>query len=175
MQDEPSQLWMRLKPVVDVPAPILPEGYQQRTFRPGDEDAWIALLNRGDFERWDDARLARMLARQRPRLPLDGIFFITRGGELAGSACMFLLDEHGDTTGELGWVVVDPAHRGRGLGILACRAALRYARARCATSVFLRTEDRRIEAIRIYLHLGFVPEIQDATHPERWNRLLSRP
>jgi mycothiol synthase len=174
MSNERSQLGMRLKPVEEIAEPELPEGYELRVFRPGDERAWIALLNRGDFERWDDTRLERMLARVQPRLPLDGIFFITHGADLAGSACMFLLEEDGDTVGELGWVVVDPAHRGRGLGVLACSAALRYARANGVSSVFLRTEDRRIDAIRIYTRLGFTPEMKDTTHPPRWAKVLPR-
>lgn len=168
---EPSQLWMRLTLPPGISIPDLPRGYRLRTFEAGDEQDWIALLNTG-FEPWNNVRLQRILTRLEPRLPRDGIFFITHRTRLAGSACMFLHANDGEATGELGWVVVDPAHRGHGLGEIACLAALDYARRRQIRSVFLRTEESRIAAIRIYLRLGFVPEMRDGTHPERWNALL---
>lgn len=163
---------MRLEPVIEVATPAMPEGYALRTFRPGDEAAWIALLNTG-FDPWDEERLRRVLAREQPRLPLEGIFFITRDNRMAGGACLFLHQIDGRTIGELGWVVVDPAHQGHRLGLLACRAALGFAFQQGARSVYLRTEDSRAAAIRTYLRLGFEPELRDATHPERWCALLA--
>jgi mycothiol synthase len=74
-------------------------------------------------------------------------------------------------TSELGWVVVEPAHRGRGLGELVCRGALGYVGALGHRYAYLLTEDFRRAAIKTYLRLGFEPEILDASHPARWAAL----
>lgn len=167
MTAELSQLWMRLTLRDAPPAARLPPGYGLRTFEQGDEDDWIALLNTG-FSPWTRLRLDRILTRPTPYLPRSGIFFITMQDALAGSACMFL---HDDNVGELGWVVVHPDHQGLALGTQACLAALDYAYQQRLTSVFLRTEDARRPAIRVYLTLGFEPEIRDETQPARWETL----
>jgi hypothetical protein len=69
MPEERSQLRMGLALGDGVADPALPDGYQLRTFRRGDENAWIALLETGDFNGWDHERLRRMLTRGQP---LDG-------------------------------------------------------------------------------------------------------
>jgi mycothiol synthase len=149
---------------------VLP-GYDLRPFRHGDEDAWIALLNTGDFGVWDRPRLRRMLAGERAPLPLEGIYFITKNNQPVGTSCVFFHpSDHGDIP-ELGWVAVHPAQRGRGLGLLLCQAALCFVRDRGYRYMYLKTEDFRLAAIKTYLRLGFEPELTDPSHVLRWQVL----
>lgn len=151
--------------------PQLAPDYRLRTYRPGDEDAWLALLSSGVFGSWDHPRLARMLAGERGPLPRSGIFFVTMADEPVGTACAFLHpDECGDVA-ELGWVVVHPKHRGHGLSLQVCRAVLGFVRALDHSYVYLLTEDFRLAAIKTYLRLGFVPEMVDPSHPGRWQAI----
>jgi mycothiol synthase len=173
VREESTQLWMRLILTDKPPAPDVPNGYSLRTHQPGDDGAWIKLLNTG-FDPWDQDRLDRMLTRPNPRLPLEAIFFITHAEGIVGSACLFLDNGGDELVGELGWVVVNPAHQGRALGKAACLAALRYAWQHRLPSVYLRTEEARLPAIRLYLTLGFAPKMRADTHPERWRVLLNR-
>jgi mycothiol synthase len=145
-------------------------GHALRTFHPGDEDGWIALLSTGGWDPWDRPRLDGMLAGAGANLPHEGIFFATHDDRIVGAACVFLQCD-GAAAAELGWVVVDPAHRGRGLARLICVAALRFVRDRGCPYAFLNTEDFRVPAVRLYLDLGFEPEMVDPSHPAWWAAL----
>lgn len=171
MPGEWAQLRMGFTRFGALPAPRPASGYGLRTYRPGDEDAWIAILSTGDFGVWDRARLDGMLAGERAPLPREGIVFATREGRPVGTACVFLHPGAGGDVAELGWVAVHPAHRGRGLGLAVCRAALGFARGAGHGYAYLLTEDFRLPAIGMYLRLGFEPEMADASHPARWAAL----
>ena len=152
-----------------MPQPV--PGYDLRTFRPGDEGAWIALLSTGDFGIWDRPRLDRMLAGERAPIPLAGVFFVTLEDQPVGTACTFLHPgENGDIP-ELGWVVVYPIHRGHGLGQQVCGATLGFIRDLSHNYAYLLTEDFRLPAIKMYLRLGFEPEMADPSHPGQWEAL----
>ena len=151
------------------PCPI--SGYGLRTFHPGDEEAWIGLLSSGDFGMWDRPRMDRMLAGERAPLPLQGIFFATCGDQLVATACVFLHPGESGDVPELGWVVVDPEHRGHGLGRQVCLAALGFVRELGHDYVYLLTEDFRLPAMAMYLRLGFEPEMIDPGSPAQWEAL----
>jgi mycothiol synthase len=150
-----------------------PADYGVRTFRGGDEDAWVGLLQTGQFTTWDRERLDLMLASGHVLTPQDGIFFTTDTDDRpVGTACTQL---HPGTDGlvgaEVGWVVVAPEHRGRGLGLVVCRAVLGFI-GRCGYDrAFLRTDDFRLPAIQTYLTLGFQPVLVDPSHPARWDAI----
>jgi mycothiol synthase len=156
-----------------VMAPQPPLGYGLRTFRPGDEDAWVDLLLTGEFGMWDRPRLDRMIAGDRAPLPPAGIFFVTYGTRLVGTACTFLYDSEAGGIAELGWVVVHPRHRGHGLGRQVCRAVLGFVRSLEYRYAYLLTEDFRRPAIKMYLALGFEPEMVDPSHPAWWAMILA--
>ena len=96
--------------------------YGLRTFRPGDEDAWLALLQSGDFGAWNRTRLDLMLKHPHVKVPPDGIFFATLDDRPVGTASTYFHPVDQGIDPELGWVVVDPRHRGHGLGLLVCQA-----------------------------------------------------
>ena len=152
-------------------APQLAPGYGLRSYCPGDEDAWLAILSTGEFGEWDRTRLELILNSGRAPLPLAGIFFATVDDRPVGTACTFLYRREAEEISELGWVAVLPPHQGHGLGLAVCRAVLGFARGLGHRYSFLLTEDFRLGAIKTYLRLGFQPEMVDASHPERWAAL----
>src|SRR5262245_24464650 len=99
---------------------LLPSGYVLRALRSGDESAGRALLQSGEFGVWTRTRLNVMLASEHVRAPTEGIFFATLNDRPVGTASTYLHPAADRVEPELGWVVVDPAHRGRGLGLLVC-------------------------------------------------------
>jgi mycothiol synthase len=155
----------------DVPFARPVGGYEFRTYRPGNERAWIDTFGTGDFGNWDRARLDRMLAGERAPLPLEGVVFATSGDLPVGVANLFLYERDGRPYSELGWVAVRPEHRGRGLAYEVCRRILLVAKSAGHHYTYLKTEDFRLGAIKTYLRLGFEPEIHERGHSARWNEL----
>lgn len=158
------QLRMVRPTLEDLPSAILPDGYSWRTFHSGDEAAWIDLLHTGDFGTWDAARLAKLLAGERAPLPPECVVFLTQNDVPIGVAGAFL---HPDGV-ELGWVVIHPKHRGRGLCRPLCVLTLEAGRRAGGVKAFLKTEDYRPAAIRTYIGLGFTPEMTAPAHPAWW-------
>lgn len=148
--------------------PTPPARYGLRTFRPGDEDAWLALLQSGEFGAWDRVRLDLMLRNPHVRVPHDGIFFATVDDRPVGTASTYLHPVDDRIDPELGWVVVNPSHRGHGLGSLVCQAVLEYVGRLGYDHAYLLTDDFRLPAIKTYLRLGFEPVLTDPSHPARW-------
>jgi mycothiol synthase len=172
-----SQLRMGFRRFELLEPPRMPPGYALRTFRSGDEVAWIAMLNTGEFRRWDRQRLEHFLAGERAAVPRDGIFFATYDDRPVASACTCLHAAPGGDVPEVGWVIADPEHRGHGLALQVCRAVLGYMGNLGHDYAYLLTEDFRVPALATYLKLGFEPEMQDETQPARWaaiRRLVAR-
>jgi mycothiol synthase len=168
-----SQLRMGYFRLPEIPSARVVAGYSFRTFRAGDEAAWISILNTGDFGAWDRHRLDQMLAGARAPLPLDSIVFATEAdddGVPVGVANAFLYDSGDGQCAELGWLAVRPEHRGHGLAYEICRRVLGFSRASGHRYVFLKTEDFRVAAIKTYLRLGFEPEMKP-DQVERWAEL----
>jgi len=166
-----AQLKMRFTRFDRLPEARLPEGYEVRAYRPGDEAAWAAILNATEsLGKWDVDRVVRLLQGQRHAVP-EGTFFVTWKGLPVATATTVI--GPGNLLPEVGWVGVVPAHQGHRLAFHVCLAVLRYMRDRGFQETYLLTDDFRLPAIKTYLRLGFEPEIADPSHPARWQRILS--
>ena len=168
-----SQLRMGFRRFGDLEKPRAVDGYRLRTYRPGDEEAWLSVLSRAGFAAWDRDRLDRTLAGERGPLPLEGIIFATKDDRPVGAANALLYMGESGQYSELGWLAVDPSHRGHGLGLEICRGVLNFAKRLGHEYTYLRTDDFRLPAIKTYLRLGFLPEEIDSTHAKRWRDLRS--
>ncbi|MBN1675568.1 MAG: GNAT family N-acetyltransferase [Kiritimatiellae bacterium] len=154
--------------------PPVPRGYALRTFRPGDARGYVsAVQSAGLGKDWTTKTVPARLARAVP----GGLFLVvhrkTRQIVAACAAEHSPRDGHPDA-GELGWVAVHPAHRGKGLGLLVCAAALRRLLDIGYGDVHLLTDDFRLPAIKTYLKLGFVPCLYAAGMTKRWKEVCTR-
>jgi len=134
-------------------------GYVIRTYRPGDEAHFLSLMAKMDFDPWDDEKLRYNMARIIP----DGWFFaVERASESIVGTAMCLHNYTGSTpfTGDVGWLVCDPCHRGHRLGYsLTAYVTARFVHAGYAR-IQLHTEYYRLPAVKIYLTLGYLPVIR---------------
>jgi uncharacterized protein (DUF2132 family)/predicted N-acetyltransferase YhbS len=73
---------------------------------------------------------------------------------------------------ELGWVAVAPAHRGRGLGRAVCSAVVTALLEAGHTRIVGSTQDERVQALRIYLAMGFRP-VERPEKADRWAAVRS--
>jgi mycothiol synthase len=171
----PSQLHM-LWPAHRLGNPPLVEldgAYRLRTYAPADADAFLALERGAGFTNWNEAFLARTLDTVLP----NGLFLAVHAatGTLAATA----MATHMPTPlhpygGELGWVAGDPRHAGHGLGRAVCAAVVgRYLQAGYER-IYLKTDDWRLPAIKIYLRLGFVPLLYEVDMEERWRAVCEK-
>ena len=75
---------------------------------------------------------------------------------------------------EIGWIAVHPEHRRRGLGEAVTRLALDRALNLGPRTILLYTEDHRLDALRLYLRLGFRPALRHRSHRRRWRSVADR-
>jgi mycothiol synthase len=170
---ELTTLRMRFTQFEDLVPPELPEGYRFRSFRLGDEDAWLDLLAAAGIGGWGRDRLDALLAGGDVEVPVDGIIFVTHEEAFVATACVLLhpREEGSGYVPELALVAVRPRHRVQHLGLQVCRAALMFIRELSHGYVYLVTEEERLPAIRTFLEVGFEPEPEDDGESERWQRV----
>jgi len=164
------QLRMLRENLDNLPELIMPEGYQLRTYKPGDEDAWARIMNSGIGTDWTPQRCREELT-GKPQFDPEGLFFATYAGQPVGSACAWTWSPDEHETGYVHMVCVLPEHRGHRLGYLLTLATLHRFRERGFKKAILDTDDFRLPAIKEYLKLGFVPLLREESHPERWRKV----
>jgi mycothiol synthase len=150
----------------------LPAGYDLRPYRQGDTAAYVRLMQRSGFSNWNEAKAQGVFDTMYP----DALFFIVHdaSGDLAcTSAAQNKPDEYHPGGGEMGWVATDPDHRGKGLSYITVSLATRRLLAEGHASVFLKTDDFRLPAIRVYLNLGFLPFLYLPDMHERWQAVCA--
>jgi mycothiol synthase len=147
--------------------PRAPRGYSVRPYRPGDELGFFRVMELAGFKGWDAATLRQWLDRVLP----DGLIFVVHrptGVIVASAMAAHRPNPDHPFGGELGWVAGDPAHRGKGLGLIVCAAAVnRFLRAGYRR-IYLKTDDHRLPAIKTYLKLGFLPRLFQEDMAARW-------
>ena len=103
----------------------LPEGYSIRTYQPGDEDAWAAVMCAvGEQTSLADAK-AEFTRRYLVDATLtDRIFFaVDAAGAVVGTAIAW-----DDGLRVLHWLAVHPEHQRKGIGKALCQTAMRLFR-----------------------------------------------
>lgn len=161
------QLRMGLADFDRLPPLALPDGCSVRPYRTGDERAWAALLQEnGELGAWSVER-AEAAFQGGSRVWRESIHFVFCAERPVATACVQLHDAD-PRVPELGWVAVAPDQRGRGLGRAVSLAVLHFMREQGYERCFLRTDDHRLAAIRLYLRLGFEPDMSQESYPARW-------
>lgn len=160
------EAWTRTRPVA------LPSGYVLRTFRESDRDSWIHLMRAAGFDGWGQEVVKQALSVALP----DGVFFVEHGPTRELVATAMAGHKSSDLHpfgGELGWVAVSPAHRGKRLSSVVCIEVTRRLLTAGYREIYLSTDDWRLPAIKTYLNLGYVPLLFASDMEERW-RLLGK-
>jgi mycothiol synthase len=147
-----------------------PAGYALRPFVDADAYAYNELFRLA----WpDEGTLPYTVAHALP----DGFLVVERefSGELVASCVAFAPEtERRGPNGSLGWLVVDPAHGGRGLGKLLAATVTNRLLDEDYVMPWLGTEDDRLIALRIYLDLGWEPSLYEAGMEARWRDIFGR-
>jgi mycothiol synthase len=150
--------------------PPTPDGYLVRQFQHGDEQQYDQLFHLAFA---DEGRFGEILDRS-----LNAGFFVVEhleSHQLVASCVAFRggsSPRHREA-GQLGWLVTDPAHTGRGLGTIVSALVTNRLLQEGFSRPFLGTEDARLVAISIYLKLGWRPYIYGQCTERRWKSILA--
>jgi mycothiol synthase len=155
------------------PGVNLPADYEIRTYEPRDRDAYLKLMASAGFTAFTESNLQEWLKRVLPK----GLFVILHRptGEMAATT----MATHNPSDlhpfgGELGWVAGSPAHAGKGLGRAVCAAVVARFLQAGYERIYLKTDDWRLPAIKVYLQLGFVPFLFTTGMEERWKTVCGK-
>ena len=146
-------------------------GYEIRTWQPGDNEQWVALLEAtGTFGKWSSERLAA----ETVGLIRDAQFFAVQGATIVAATGLVSRPLAGRPALEVAWVARHPAHRGHELGRSLVVRALRAAEEMPGSApIYLYTDDHRLTAIDLYLDVGFVPDLtRHRSYPARWEEVF---
>lgn len=144
------------------------------TLQPGDLGAIVRLhgvIYAAEYG-WDhtfEAMVAGNIARFAVEDDRAGRLWVAeRGGEVAG--CIGIVGQ-ADGSAQLRWFLVDPAHRGAGIGRMLLDEALAFCRAEGFRSVFLWTVKGLDAVAHLYRSAGF-RVTQEETHV-RWGATVT--
>ena len=161
-----QMVWPEL-PLAAPPQPVLPREYRLRAFQPEDDADYLTLMAQAGFDTFDRNVLKQWLGRVIPgafvvvvHRPFDRIVATAMGSHNPNR-----LHPRGS---ELGWVAASPAHTGKGLGKVVSAAATARLLGAGYRRIYLRTDDWRLPAIKVYLWLGYIPFLFAADMETRW-------
>ncbi|MFL6118948.1 mycothiol synthase [Actinophytocola sp.] len=151
-------LLMSLDNDVPLPEPRWRAGIRVRTFVPGQDEAAMVAVNRRAFD-WhpeqgllteEDVRATE----QEPWFDPDGFFLaVDHDDRVVG---FHWTKVHGDNSGEVYVVGVDPDAQGGGLGTALTLVGLHHLRTRGVRDTILYVESDNRPAVAVYSRLGFV-------------------
>lgn len=148
----------------------VPLGYTIRTYGTGDEERFLELMAYGDFDPWDAEKLHYNMGRTLP----DGWFFAINeesGRPIATVVCLHNYTDRMPFSGDIGWLVCDPRHRGQKLGFSLMAWATNRFLGAGYTDIRLGTEYYRLSAIKTYLRVGYLPVIYCEEVRNLWHQV----
>lgn len=155
------------------PTMRVPHGYALRTYQQGDEPRFYEIMELAGWPEWNDKVLQPWLSRILP----DGWFMLIheKSAEIVATAmCLHNYKETNPFQGELGWLAGDPAHAGKGLGMVVSAAVTARFIDAGYRNIHLYTEDYRLPALKTYLKLGYIPFLSTPEMPERWQAICAQ-
>ncbi len=176
-QKQPSaplpQLEMIRDHLNDLPDIHIPEGYQVRTYRPGDESAWCHIMENNVGKNWTVEKCQEKLIND-PHFHPDNLFFVLHNDHPVASVCAWSSDKTGSETGLIHMVAALSEHRGKGLGHLLNALVLNRLKELGYQKAHLLTDDWRLPAVKSYIVAGFRPLNTHESHPERWETVFNK-
>jgi mycothiol synthase len=152
-----------------IPEANVPPEYTLRVLGPDEKEKWEELIlatfkeKTSFYERIESSK----------GYAEDGVFVISHGEKLIATGTALCSRELLGECANVHMIAADIAYSGKKLGYEITAAVLRRIRDAGFDKAFLTTDDFRLPAIKTYLALGFVPDMQvDETMPERWEKIF---
>ncbi len=155
----------------------IPAGYRLRSFQEGDQPHFYELMVRAGFPDWGNEKQNNLANMFFPKILPQGWFFVFH--KKTGIMTATAMSTHNPRPGfffggELSWVGGDPEHGGKGLGLAVCAAVVNRYLKIGYQNIYLLTDDHRLPAIKVYLKLGFLPNLVNSEMEERWKTVCQK-
>jgi mycothiol synthase len=157
----------------DLPEVEIPDGYELRTYQPGDDQSWCDIMEGNVGQNWTVEKFAEKMSSD-PRFSADGLFFATHNDQPVASACAWRPSLEEEIVGDVHMVGALDSHRGKGIGHLVNAAVISKLKDQGFEKAHLKTDDWRLPAINSYLKAGFQPLNTHISHAERWEVILDK-
>jgi len=166
------EVYMVRRDLDAVPVLPWPDGFAVRTYRPGDAGLWTDIWSEADpFGPMDPGMFFQAFGDDLPALERRCYFVENEAGAaVATIASWYNRTYHGDDYGQIHWVATRKPYWGRGIG----KAMLSHALVEMGQwhdKAFLGTQTLRLPAIKLYLDLGFVPDLDYPGAREAWREV----
>ena len=146
-----------------------------REYQPGDEVSWTRIQAAADRHNTITSTLfTREFGHDSREHTRRILFAVTPGQELVGVSAAWWGSSSTDQWGRVHWVAVLPAWQRQGIGRKLLVATCHRLRQLGHKKAFLTTSPVRVEALRLYWSLGFMPRITASTDREVWREVASR-
>ena len=177
MEKKVSQLkmyWFADSPLEEL---TLPQGYSfshyKQENRQRDIHDWNECIRTWtESAQTDEERFKREIFDFKDITPTEDVWFLDYNGEHIGTATSFVHKETG--TGDMHWVGIKQAYRGKGLSKYLSYIVQKTLRDRGVPYVALTTGEGRPAAVKAYLNAGFLPVEYAEGMVSRWEALLEK-
>lgn len=158
--------------IPDVP---LPEGFSFRPYQPGDERVWTDIWRDAEpFLAVDDDLFAREFGTDWGALRWRCFFIVDARGCAVGTVTAWYSREFREQVwGRVHWLAVRPAYQGKGLAKAAMSFVLKQL-AQWHDRAWLDTSSGRLNAIKLYLDFGFLPDMDAPAAAIAWKQVQQR-
>tara|TARA_B100001059_G_scaffold234967_1_gene279094 strand:+ start:1 stop:642 length:642 start_codon:yes stop_codon:yes gene_type:complete len=149
---------------------MLPEDYKLRTYFKNDFTELQQLYLNVGFK---DMSLDNLKNAINLAVP-GGIFIITHklSNNIVGAfMSRHMSDEEHYEGGRIDWLAVDLKHRGHNLGLILTITALNRLKSIGYKNIHVTTDDQRLSAIKTFLKVGLVPDINSKEMNQRWSKI----
>jgi ribosomal protein S18 acetylase RimI-like enzyme len=154
------------------PSFALPQGYYMRFYRAGDLATWLRIQATDPYFVPTAETFAEVLPGDDAYLAERVMFLVDPEGIDIGNITAWNTTQFtGQEIGQICWVAIVPAERGRGLGKPMLSAACAALRERGYTQAFVDTNMRRIPALNLYLRFGFEPYLRSEAEEMAWRAI----
>lgn len=154
----------------------LADGYKLRFYEEGDDKNWANIVTKTNEFSSEEKAIQRFSHEFQPFLEdvkHRMIFLETVNGEVIGTCTAWYGNWQGKEIGRLHWVEIIPDYQGKKLAKPLVTAALNCLR-EFHDQAFLKTQTTSLPAVKMYVQLGFVPEILNSNEKRGWRLIEER-
>lgn len=159
--------------MLNIPYVNFPDGFGIRPMKLDDASLWTDIVRDAEdyIEIKDDLFYKTSFGYDMQAIQWRGFIITNSKGLGVGTiTAWYNRGYKGKDYGNINWVAIRPAYQGKGLG----KAALSYALNKLAKwhdRCFLVTQTKRLNAIKLYLNFGFMPELEVPEDNDIWREV----